>query len=218
MHQFSAYDAPRLFGFQWKLNSKILLARDFITLEDLLSRRINTFLTIGKPNKLRFALSRVPFVCSHLRRIASCAKPCIVFCFLKWLANAICTTARFHKTIEECPFCGTFCGDHIEHLSLCQWGFEVSNRFWGTGLTYSRYTILTLHEAAGPMDDGCIDRLVMHLFLVLKAYYCCKHGSRPVYTVYHGLAVTIAGQDIFARRTFSSSSLRQGQRSSEGVG
>ena len=42
----------------------------------------------------------------------------------------------------------------------CQWCVSISARFWVTGLICSRYTILTLHEAAGPKGRLRQSRLI----------------------------------------------------------
>ncbi len=133
-------------------------------------------------------------VAQQIRSLAGTFPPCVVFAVLKWMTSALCTTARFHNDIDECPLCGTFCGDRIEHIVLCSCFYKFSETFWGFPVSCNRLIVTTLEIQGVPLTFDHFCTIALHLYAGLKVYNHARTNGRVSYSLYHGFLVQLSAR------------------------
>ena len=134
------------------------------------------------------------------RKFSNDVKPSVSFAVLKWWASALCTSCRFHESPEECPLCGTFCGDNIDHLCECEWYIKASDIFWHKPIKFDR---MSLHSLEGMLSEGDFYVFGLHLFVCLKVYNSARHSSSVNHSLYHSILVQLASECKTSRKVIN---------------
>ena len=135
--KFNRSSCKRLFNLQSKLYACLHSSHNFQQLEDVLVIRMRGWIHRDDP-EYHLIPPLAKDVAGKFKWLASKAKPCVSFALLKWLTNALCTTARFHKEVLPCLLCGADHGDNIDHIISCPVFVEFASKFWRISLEINR--------------------------------------------------------------------------------
>ena len=123
---------------------------------------------------------------------------------LKWVFSALCTTARFQNRHNECPFCDTYCGDHIDHIIGCSALSSFAFDFWGFPINASRFALFTLTFQGCELSIDLLGVLALDLYASMKAYNCCRVAGQPNAAFYHYTLTNLAGMCQYSRGLINS--------------
>ena len=198
IHKCTRCDTKRLFNLQSKLTAALHHTGNFDELEDVLIRRMKGWIKKDDP-EYPLISPCAKEVAEKCRWLAGKIKPCVTFSVLKWLNNALCTTARFQKEPISCLLCGLEKGDHIDHLISCPSFVEFARSFWRISLEIDRRSLCMLSFPGVPITGDILGMVAVHLYACLKMYNAARAGTKGNAAYYRMTCVKLAGMCPFSR-------------------
>ena len=100
-----------------------------------------------------------------------------------------------------------FCGDHIDHLAVCEHLSNCSRTFWGQPISLDRVAIASIgfsQPGTPVLSNDEIAKIWLHLYASLKVYNSARVGCLANTAFYHCALVELAGKCRHARLVINS--------------
>ena len=110
---------------------------------------------------------------SHGKKV----KACIISAHFFTVCNHWCTSRRFGKLANVCPFCDTNTDD-IKHVVICSCSQRVFHKCFGQhDLHLSIENVLLFTDCNSPLSRLCVSYCFLYIYVAFRSFNMCRHGD-----------------------------------------